>query len=603
MSGGLMQIVAKGAQDTHLTSDPEITFFKAMHRRHTNFSVESIEQTFDGVVNPNGRVSATIARNGDLVHRMWLEITCDDPSNHTPFAWDSIENVSIEIGGTMIDTHTGRWLQMWYELTEKDSWFRDECLTKGTNKTLRIPLSFWFCKEAGQALPLIALQYHEVKLIVNFSNRMHESAMVKLWVDYIYLDTAERRRFARADHEYLIEQVQTTGIEKLNSSNNAKIELDFNHPVKELVWTVLGEHEEWRRPLDTDDYVDDNDNTIPRNASDALLWIDDDGIPQSLKKAAGSDFDQMMPAFYSTETGKYYTFNGSGAGNKLIPIIAGDTLEHDDESKPEYEIDSTYAGNTEFTLTKLTWSQEHYVFLAEFSDLGEHNIPVDGGDPTSPIDYTGYKLHLKIDDNRIDEVRSPNVAISKEDGLPCVLKKGKFKERGSAKFWKRGDVENPITGYDVLYKEDLKRTPTEELKQIRDGLPDSNDVCYPTYVSTFAATLESARLDLNGHERFKMRDADYFQHVQQHQHHTGRYTGHNLGALVGSNEERKVPAYVYSFALEPEKLQPSGTCNFSRIDNATLILKGERLIDSEVFAVNYNILRIKNGMGGLAYSN
>jgi len=343
-----MQIVAQGAQDKYISVDPEITFFKSMHRRHTNFATESIEQTFNGNVTAGGKVSATVSRNGDLVHKMWLEIQCQGTAL-TGSAYDCIDNIYVEIGGTRVDRHYGDWMKIWDDLsTEPGKRAALDTCVKGTGATgqlLRIPLSFWFCKDAGQALPLIALQYHEVKVNVEFKSELPANAKVSLWVDYVYLDTAERQRFARSAHEYLIEQVQTTNTESLSSGSN-KIRLNFNHPVKELVWKA-------------------------RNAAD-----------------------------------------------------------------------------------------------------------------------------------------------------------------------------------------------------------DAN-------------VLEKAKLQLNGHDRFAERDAAYFSKVQQFQHHTA------------SSDQ----AYVYSFALEPEKLQPSGTCNFSRIDNASLQLETSDSGAAEVFAVTYNVLRIKNGMGGLAYSN
>ena len=339
-----MQIVAQGAQDKYLTVDPEITFFKSMYRRHTNFAVESIEQTFNGNVTSSGKVSATISRNGDLVHRMWLEI---EGKLTSPTAYECIDNVSVEIGGTRVDRHYGDWMKIADDIAcpaGRRSALND-CVNKvGSDSRLyRIPLSFWFCKEPGQALPLIALQYHEVKVNVEFTEALPSGAKVSLWVDYVYLDTAERQRFARSQHEYLIEQVQTTGDETVKEGAN-KVRLNFNHPVKELLWTTT-------------------------DSADAL-------------------------------------------------------------------------------------------------------------------------------------------------------------------------------------------------------------------------NLSKAKLQLNGHDRFAERDAAYFKQVQQYQHHTG-----------------KADAYVYSFALEPEKLQPSGTCNFSRIDNASLHLDTASNGTAKVYAVNYNVLRIKNGMGGLAYSN
>lgn len=572
MSGGLMQIMARGAQDRYLTADPEITFFKSRHRRHTNFAVEAIRQDIDGKIAPSSRVSATIGRHGDLVHRMWLEITCDDPSHHTPFVWDSIEHMSIEIGGTRIDRQTGAWMQVWYELTHDVRWFMDECMTRGSNTKMRLPLSFWFCKDFGQALPLIALQHHEVKVTIEFSSRLHTTAQVELWVDYIYLDTSERRRFAHASHEYLIEQVQTTGVERLSNLSDTKLELDFNHPVKELIWTVLGEKEQWTVSPDILFYTrvkggDDATTyfTSPERKTDRdnlLCWIDQDGHPLR------SDSSGNMHTLYQAgDTGTYYYIspgavtNGHSAIDDAVVVVNGQSFD-----------------------PVLSWDSDNERFM------GSAGVYTD--------------IIIETDDDILIS-KEPNVLIIKASGKKCYKSSGSFSAIRDAVFQ---DVDGNTFGDNkVLSRNDLISTSNNTLKPIIEiaGLREARgaDVCFPFVQKIYAATMDTATLELNGQERFAPRDADYFRHVQQYQHHTGRYTGHNLDALVSNNEDRKEPAYVYSFALEPEKLQPSGTCNFSRIDNATLYLTGTDLQKAEVFAVNYNVLRIHNGMGGLAYSN
>ena len=380
MGGGLMQLVAYGAQDIYLSGNPQITFFKVVYRRHTNFSMESIEQTFNGTADFGRKVTCTVSRNGDLINRMYLQVEL--PQSSVAYnEWvghQLVKSVEIEIGGQRIDKHYGDWLHIWNELTQTEGHKAGYAqmvggssvegngvsydIEEGSARTLYIPLQFWFCRNPGLALPLIALQYHEVKINIEFST-MDEvcastgaqpqsgSFSAQLFVDYIYLDTDERRRFAQVSHEYLIEQLQFTGDETANN----KIKLNFNHPVKELVWV--------------------------EKANDAKI----------------------------------------------------------------------------------------------------------------------------------------------------------------------GD-----------------------------------------YVSTY----ETAQVYLNSHERFSKRKPMYFQLVQPYQHH----------------EQVPVDKFinVYSFALKPEEHQPSGTCNMSRIDNATLTLDGIDTVANnvvKVYAVNYNVLRIMSGMGGLAYSN
>jgi hypothetical protein len=380
MGGGLMQLVAYGAQDIYLTGNPQITFFKVVYRRHTNFSMEAIEQTLNGSVGDNKRVSATVSRNGDLVGRMYLEHTLHTATVLNESALD-IDYVEVEIGGQQIDKQYGHFMETWAELTENKTG-----RAAGTNfqvmsgmgqgavsnfsctalddtadasvvnfsypdmdsRVVTTPLQFWFCKNAGLALPLIALQYHEVKVNIAFATITATGNDHKLWADYIYLDTDERRRFAQVSHEYLIEQVQFAD----SATSSKSHELNFNHPVKELIWT-------------------------------------------------------------------------GGWGNGAVTAL---------------------------------------------------NSPTD-----------------------------------------------------------------------------------------------------------------TAKVTLNGHDRMAARNMTYFTRTQVWQHHSGE------GGFVDNS------IAVYSFALKPEEHQPSGTCNFSRIDNAQLKLSAAATV--YVYAINYNVLRIMSGMGGLAYSN
>ena len=376
MGGGLMQLVAYGAQDIYLSGNPQITFFKVVYRRHTNFSMESIRQTFNGATGYDKKVTCTVSRNGDLIHRVYVQVELPQllGAGNKYADWSGhklIKSVEVEIGGQRIDKHYGDWLHIWNELSQTeghwdgyrmmvDGYDSDNVLSDASDntnskRTLYIPLQFWFCRNPGLALPLIALQYHEVKINVEFSSasdviigtETDPKFDAELYVDYIYLDTDERRRFAQVTHEYLIEQLQFTGDESMAS----KVKLNFNHPVKELIWAEY-------------------------NAGELV---------------------------------------GSSYSN--------------------------------------------------------------------------------------------------------------------------------------------------------------------------------AFLQLNGHDRSSARPASYYQLVQPYQHHERVPTDGKIN--------------VYSFALKPEEHQPSGTCNMSRIDNATLVLDGSPTTthNLKVFAVNYNVLRIMSGMGGLAYSN
>ena len=270
MGGGLMQLVAYGAQDIYLTGNPQITFFKVVYRRHTNFSVESIEQTFNGSPDFGKKVTVTVSRNGDLITNVYLQATLPAvTAGASAFTWSNeignalIKSVEVEIGGQRIDKQYSDWLSIWQQLTQEagaaDGYAKMignvapvtteiAATATGSAYTVYVPLQFWFNRNPGLALPLIALQYHEVKFNIEFAaaadcatNASVASGVTlgdtSLYVDYVYLDTDERRRFAQTSHEYLIEQLQFTGDESLSGTNN-KVKLNFNHPVKFLVWVV-----------------------------------------------------------------------------------------------------------------------------------------------------------------------------------------------------------------------------------------------------------------------------------------------------------------------------------------------------------------------------
>jgi len=242
MGGGLLQLVAYGAQDVYLTGNLQITFFKVVYRRHTNFSMESIEQTFNGTAALDRRVTCQISRNGDLIHRMYLQATVTDGAANANAGLKMIKSVELEIGGQRIDKQYGDWMYIWNELSlpsGKTTGYSTMVDAINGTTTLYVPLEFWFCRNPGLALPLIALQYHEVKVNLEFAtaavSELTSLDSASLWVDYIFLDTDERRRFAQLSHEYLIEQLQFTGEETI-SAGASRVKLNFNHPVKELVW-------------------------------------------------------------------------------------------------------------------------------------------------------------------------------------------------------------------------------------------------------------------------------------------------------------------------------------------------------------------------------
>ena len=248
MAGGLMQLVAYGAQDVYLTGNPEVTFYQAKYKRHTNFAMENIEQTVNGTAANSGRVSVTVARNGDLVGDMYIELESNAVSSNTSVDSDAcwvaeraVNNVELSIGGQRVDKHYQKWWRLYSELyldeAKKLNWGK---MTTGIDgKAVYLPLIFFFNRNPGLYLPLIALQYHEVRIDIDLASDMEDflnKSVFKVWANYVYLDTEERRRFAQKGHEYLIEQVQHTGSDTVTSAQTKQVRLSYNHPVKELAF-------------------------------------------------------------------------------------------------------------------------------------------------------------------------------------------------------------------------------------------------------------------------------------------------------------------------------------------------------------------------------
>jgi len=275
MGGALLQLVALGSQDNYLVGNPKISFFKSVYKHHTNFAIESKAQIFKENVTFGKKISCTIERSGDLISKMMLEIKLPAIGTSSNISWINsighhiIEYIEIEIGGLVIDKHYGSWMEIYsefcipeslqlgyYKMIGKTDVFTN--VSQKNSMKLYIPLQFWFCKNIGNALPLIALQYHDVKINLklrdfsecwysgssdgvmgsNVPNELQISSC-QLFTDYVFLDMDERRKFAQSSHEYLIEQLQVNILN--NVSEKKKLEnvcLTFNHPIKELYWTL-----------------------------------------------------------------------------------------------------------------------------------------------------------------------------------------------------------------------------------------------------------------------------------------------------------------------------------------------------------------------------
>jgi hypothetical protein len=590
MGGGLMQLVAYGAQDVYLTGNPQITFWKVTYRRYTNFAMESIEQTFNGQADFGRRVTCTISRNGDLAYNTVLQVTLPEinqsMSNTSPgqsfqsgyadagsanngvyARWldfpgeQIISQVEVEIGGQRIDRQYGDWMHIWNQLTmpisQNDAYFkmvgnttqltyitdpsfsavdgpcessapRQICAPRNAlpETTLYIPLQFWFNTNPGLALPLIALQYHEVRINLDLrpideclwavsdlnclpstvsggstglkvTTAYNQSLVAaSLYVDYVFLDTDERRRMAQNPHEYLITQLQFTGDESVGSSSN-KIKLNFNHPVKELIWVVQPDaNVDYCASLECGTLLYRALGAQPFNYTDAI-----DALPNAIHAFGGP---QSVAA--GGTGGNNYSFIDSDGLFQAAGAMDSSAIEQEQM----WNVPANPAGTTAYSAPNFAVTDTNFNI--------QNNLAAAGS--ASDVAVESY-------------VSDAGTFVLSE----CAIAKH---------CW----GENPVV---------------------------------------------TAKLQLNGQDRFSEREGTYFDLVQP-------FFAHTRTPDSGIN--------VYSFALRPEEHQPSGTCNFSRIDNATLQLvlsnatvEGTSTAKVRVYATNYNVLRIMSGMGGLAYSN
>jgi hypothetical protein len=525
MGGGLLQLVAYGAQDAYITGNPHITFWKVLYKRHTNFAIEAFRVNFTGAPAYGQRLVAVVNRNADLIWKTYVEVSLPDMTTPaTDPVWSSgaerrigyllLKQIEVEIGGQIIDRHYGEWLYLWESLTaDYDTSVKLDSMVggslggtstaaltcRGRPNVLYIPLQFWFNRNPGLALPLIALQYHEVRFNItladstdliastNFANISQAASALPaprdmaLYLDYVYLDVEERRRFAQESHEYLIDQLQYTGQQTITTASG-RLDLTLNHPVKELIWVFQD-----ARKTDCG-----SDLTISTGYTQPFSY--NDIVNRARLQLNGQDrFDERYgDYFWKVQPYQHHT---GGAfwptRNAIIPASATTT----GIQVAQFTLDATTA--TTHTATRI-------------SGTPAVGMTITGAGITTPLTITAY---------------------------------------------------DPGTG--VITTSSFTATVS----------------VYTGILDTSSGTSETVPA--------------------------------NVITLPVAN-----PINVYSFAIQPEEHQPSGTCNFSRIDTATLVFDSIRGAADDgtypskaypynfrMYAVNYNIFRIMSGMGGLAYSN
>jgi hypothetical protein len=620
MGGGLLQLVAYGAQDAYITGNPHITFWKVLYKRHTNFAMEAMRVNFTGAPSYGQRSVVVVNRNADLMFRTYLEVTLPDtryiglqgaPALTTPTTsfggavtvsatsdpslsnvgvqWTTggrrrlgyllIQQVEIEIGGQVMDRHYGEWMYLWeslaapYDQAERldhmMGYNAEARLTTpqtcgGRPTVMYIPLSFWFCRNPGLALPLIALQYHEVRLnfifrqatdlVQNVAGTNTYGSQVywpggvaqaaqllprfkdaAVYIDYIYLDTDERRRFAQQSHEYLIDQLQY-GLQQSITSQTVRLDLTLNHPVKELVWVFQD-----ARMLDCSLIA--NSDVGNRNiggfgtAFNTLPFQYSDIVNRCRLQLNGQDrFDERY--------GDYFW--------KVQP----------------------YQHHSGGAFEQHAYTQQPLVGNAVGSSFMTFTATTNGTQTLSAFAY------------------SSGMPLAQAAGLTFTIVNAVL----------------PATGVPTITPGTTITFPTSGVAPTTNAL-SANAITSASNAFFHAVFEPNAPLDnLAGNNALA---GGIISGVAAN-------TNYAVAGYQQTNQtytQSVNPINMYSFSLAPEEHQPSGSCNFSRIDTTTLVFD---TITSgaagsfpsknfpylfRMYAVNYNIFRVMSGMGGLAYSN
>jgi len=493
-----MQLVTYGKQDEYIHGNPQITFFKSVYRRHTNFAIESIYQS-NIVDNGDNEATVTISKgNGDLMNKVYIVYNLNNDINGDAL----IQEVELMIGGTTIDKHTNEWLKVWRELStplsqsEGNKYMSnnfDGTLLSGSDtgrSSVIIPLQFWFCRYIGLSLPIISLTSSDIKLKIkkgdlsdikkNPDQTPDPPLNFEVWVDYIFLDTEERVRFAQGSHEYLIEQVQKQDGTPIGGTASTSYDLHFNHPVKELIWT--------------------EGNTGTDRITNQKMNITLNGV----------DRTQLQHK-------EYYQFKQPLDHHTTIPGY--NIKEYDRPQLLKYP-KLIIGGNNVVVAPSVAGDNEFYVKYA-----------------------TDSTTNLKISTTNLDDLRVGDliniyypIASGKNININATIT----------------TVINSSGAYNI----EVSKGSTATQSNYEDSLSGNGSI-------TLLARTQDPKSNC-------------------------------------SNLKKNI--YVYSFSLNPEDHQPSGTMNFSRINSSKLKIEEAKKIDF-IYAVNYNILRISGGTGNLLYTN
>jgi hypothetical protein len=649
-AGALTQLVAYGAQDVYLTGEPKFTYFKSMYRQHTNFAMETIKQIVDGSAVPGQTLTVTVGRHGDLVGETFIQLkpksglVRTSNNTNTDTCWiaeRAFTSVELQINGQMVDKHYQTWWRIYSELfmdTGKKATYEKMISSPGVyseSSVVYLPLFFFFNKDPGQYLPLIALQMSEVKILLECSNdysNYFESTPI-IWSNYIFLDAQERNKFATNTLEYLIEQVQYNGGPTVDSgiseTAQATSRINFNHPVKALTWVFntplspTNRNALWNFTSNCSNVNVTCNPTIVFN-SDGMVLPHDTGRVFVLGGQASSvlalDTEYMGTTRAPTVStiissgslagsGSTLTLSGTGLSNVRpgdVLVCASGAITNGPALTTFFFIKTINTTTGVVTLSTAWTPTMTNSPAATFSTMSAGPsvcdvFRVSNGSLTNLASATATVGTTQVTIGSI-----ANISVGQ---LIILSKTAQGITAGTAYYVASIDYVNLRVTLATGWATDMSTAtlvtvtaasltstqfttwsyapviPVASSEMIESG---------PPHLGVEVGPLHKFQILLNGKFRFTEQYGKYFNQVQPFYHFKGLpYPG----------------IYSYSFALKPCELSPSGTCNFSRIDipQAQYWLKtmstSSNALQFKMFAVNYNVFKIQSGLGGIMFSN
>lgn len=585
MGLGFLTLSIKSEEDKYLTGNPQFTFFKAVYKKHTNFATDFQFVNLIGDSNNTlgKKVYLDIPKNGDLLHRTYIvaDVSGNDLlENVSPLAYSLIDYVDLFIGGDRIDRHYGHWLQIWHEMNEPSekqnslaNMVNMQSSGTSTNK-LYIPLRFWFNNNVGMALPLLALQYNDIKIEIQFKNASDVNTYsecigvaplkdpnfnitnVQVLCEFIHLDTEERKLFSSNSHEYLITQVQSSLHNPVNLHSNSsdksfskiqhKCDLRFNHPVREIIWTFQ----------DSNGFILNNNSEVKNFYNKGILnynyWNgfrpNNDHMEGAQLVLNGKDISEELPGSFYRNLQKYQYHSGCN-----LKFIKDKNISLEKPS-PQY---------TDYSRGTGIYSYSFCLSPEDYQPSGSLNF--------SNLEIAQLKYRLKRNKFKTFTVDyATTLPLDAADVNGIINNVTVIDSYTAAHTESVDDVELPNNSI-ILVKNQINQTENGIYKLIKDS-----EVPGPSKLVRHEDFNDNTVFINNNPYIIKISNRQGSTITEEGNSFSMVYTGVGAIGEVGSNI----------------------ICN--KFDESVFSLRNKTLT---IYAVNYNIFRIMSGMGSVLFSS